>query len=194
MFENSIEKVSGFTRPINSILRTYGGKQIIPGSSTLFFVNNEGYSITCRHVIDIIASAEKINQTYTAFKIERDKIPKDGKYKMHLKGLEMKYKYTPNSVVQILLTFVDCVDFMSGFTWHTHPKHDLAILKFNDFKNIKYTGYANFLKDGSKKDRVNFVPSWFPFLNLQISTMKRPTILNGQTPESSSPGSPLKAW
>ena len=76
-------------------------------------------------------------------------MPKDGKYKMRLKGLEMKYKYTPNSIIQILLTFIDCVDTMSGFTWHTHPKSDLAILKFNDYKNIRYTGYANFLKDTS---------------------------------------------
>ena len=150
MFENSIEKVAGFTRPLNSILRTYGGNQVIPGSSTLFFVNNEGYAITCRHVIDVIASADKINQTYQAFKKERESIPKDGKYKMRLKGLEMKYKYSPNSVIQILLTFIDCVDTMSGFTWHTHPKYDLAILKFNDYKSIRYTGYANFLKDTSK--------------------------------------------
>jgi Trypsin-like peptidase domain len=150
MFENSIEKVSAFTRPINSILRTYGGSQIIPGSSTLFFVNNEGYAVTCKHVIDILASAEKINQTYAEFKIERDKISKDGKFKMRLKGLEMKYKYTPGTVVQILIRFVDCVDSMSGFTWHVHPKYDLAILKFNDFKKIHYTGFADFLKDSSK--------------------------------------------
>ena len=150
MFENSIEKVSGFTRPINSIMRTYGGKQIIPGSSTLFFVNREGYAVTCKHVVDILATAEQVNQTYAAFKKERDKIPRDGKFKMSLKGLEMKYKYTPNSVVQILITFVDCIDSMSGFTWHLHPKYDLAILKFNDFKTIRYTGHAQFLKDGAK--------------------------------------------
>jgi len=150
MFENSIEKVSGFTRPINSILRTYGGKQIIPGSSTLFFVNKEGHAITCKHVINILATAEQVNQTYAAFKKERDKIPRDGKFKVHLKGLELKYKYSPNTIVQILITFVECIDSMSGFTWHVHPKYDLAILKFNDFKSIKYTGHAHFLKDGSK--------------------------------------------
>ena len=164
MFENSIERSSGYTRPINSILRTYGGKQIIPGSSTLFFVNQEGYALTCKHVIDIIAAAENINQTYTAFKKERDNIPRDGKYKIRLKGLEMKYKYTPNSVIQILLTFVDCVDAMSGFTWHVHPKYDLAILKFNDFKNIRYTGFANLLKDSAKIKQGKFLCRLgFPF-------------------------------
>jgi hypothetical protein len=164
MFENSIEKVSGFTRPLNSILRTYGGNRIIPGSSTLFFVNDQGFAITCKHVIDVIASAEQINQTYQAFKKERDSLPKDGKYKMRLKGLELKYKYNPNSVIQILLTFVDCVDTMSGFTWHTHPKYDLAILKFNDYKNIRYSGYARFLKDASTiRQGKNLCRLGFPF-------------------------------
>src|ERR1700688_4263616 len=164
MFENSIEKVSAFTRPINSILRTYGGSQIIPGSSTLFFVNDEGYAITCKHIIDILASAEKINQTYAEFKMERDKISKDGKFKMRLKGLEIKYKYTPGTVVQILIRFVDCVDSMSGFTWHVHPKYDLAILKFNGFKKIHYTGFADFLKDSSKIRQGKFLCRLgFPF-------------------------------
>jgi hypothetical protein len=176
MFENSIENVSLFTRPINSILRTYGGNQIFPGSATLFFINKEGYAITCKHVIDILASADQINQTYAAFKKERDAIPKDGKYKMRLKGLEMKYKYTPNTVIQILLTFVDCVDSMSGFTWHLHPRYDLAILKFNDFKNIRYTGHAIFLKDAAKIRQGKFLCRLgFPFPEFSNYTFNEAT-------------------
>ena len=76
----------------------------------------------------------------------------------------MKYKYTANSVIQILLTFVDCVDTMSGFTWHVHPKYDLAILKFNDFKNIRYTGFAYLLKDSAKIKQGKFLCRLgFPF-------------------------------
>ena len=116
MFEHSIETVATFTRPVNSIIRTYGGKQIIPGSATLFFVNDEGYAITCKHVVDMLSSADNINNNYAAFKKERDSLPKDGKYKMALKGLEMKYKYAADSLVQIKNTFVDCVDTMSGYT------------------------------------------------------------------------------
>lgn len=164
MFENSIETVGTYTRPVNTILRTYSGKKIIPGSSTLFFVNNQGYAVTCKHVIDLLASSEKINQTYAEFKKERDGITKDGKFKMNLKGLEMKYKYNADTIVQIKNTFVDCVDAMSGFTWHVHPKYDLAILKFNDYKTLHYKGYATFLKDTSNIKQGKFLCRLgFPF-------------------------------
>lgn len=164
MFENSIEAVANFTRPINSIIRTYGGKQIIPGSGTLFFVNDEGFAITCKHVVDLLASSESINNNYAAFKRERDNLPKDGKYKMGLKGLELKYKYTEDSIIQIKNTFVDCVDSMSGYTCHVHPMQDLAIIKFNDFNKLHYTGHATFLKDANKIRQGNFLCRLgFPF-------------------------------
>ncbi len=164
MFEHSIEAVANFTRPINTIIRTYGGKQIIPGSSTLFFVNRDGYAITCKHVADMLANADKINHTHAAFKNERDALPKDGKYKMRLKGLELKYKYTDDTVVQIKNMFVDCVDTMSSYTCHAHATQDLAIIKFNDYKTLHYTGNAVFLKDTGTIRQGNFLCRLgFPF-------------------------------
>lgn len=83
---------------------------------------------------------------------------------MNLKGLEMKYKYSADTIVQIKNTFVDCVDAMSGFTWHVHPKYDLAILKFNDYKTLHYKGYATFLKDTSNIKQGKFLCRLgFPF-------------------------------
>lgn len=164
MFIEAIEEVGKFTRPVHTIVRTYGSKHIIPGSATLFFVNEEGYAVTCKHVVEMLAAADHINNGYSKFKEDRSRITNDGKFKQAVKGLEMKYKFHPDATIQMKNTFVDCVDSMSGFTWHVHPTLDLAILKFNDFKNLHYTGYAKFVKDTTTIKQGKFLCRLgFPF-------------------------------
>ncbi len=164
MFSKAIEEVAGFTRSIHTIIRTYQGNKIIPGSSTLFFVNEEGYAVTCKHVTDTIAPADTMNQQFLQFKKERGAIIKNNKVNQALRGLELKYKYKPETIVQIKNNFVDCVEGPSGFTMHSHPEYDLAIIKFNDFKKILYTGYAKFLKDSNKaKQGIFLCRLGFPF-------------------------------
>ncbi|MEJ7627895.1 MAG: serine protease [Ferruginibacter sp.] len=164
MFIDAIEKVAQFTRPLNTIQRTYGANQVIPGSSTLFFVNNNGYAVTCRHVIEMLSASETINQNFHNYKTERNKIPNDGKQKAYIKGLELKYKYNPETIIQLKNTFVDCVDTMSGFTWHSHPKFDIAILKFNDFNKLHYSECAKFVKDTTAIKQGKFLCRLgFPF-------------------------------
>ena len=164
MFIKAIQTVSKFTRPIHSISRTYHGKNIIPGAATLFFVNDEGYAITCKHVIELLVQADQLNKNYDTFKAERLKIPNDGKYKNALKGLEIKYKYQANTLIQLKNSFVDCIDKMSGFTWHLHPDYDIAILKFNDFSKLMCNDFAVFKKDTSTIQQGKFLCRLgFPF-------------------------------
>ena len=81
MFIKAIERVSQFTRPIHSILRTYAGKQVIPSASTLFFVNEDGYALTCKHIAETLLSSEKINNHFQQFKTEKKQIANDPKQK-----------------------------------------------------------------------------------------------------------------
>ncbi|MEO7522897.1 MAG: trypsin-like peptidase domain-containing protein [Ferruginibacter sp.] len=164
MFISAIERAGQFTRPIHTLMRSYGGKQILPGAATIFFVNENGYAITCKHVAELLAAADSINANYNNFKRERQGLVQDGKFKSALKGLELKYKLTPETTIQIKNNFVDTVDRMSGFTFHMHPTLDLAILKFNDFGKIHYTDCARFLKDGNNIKQGKFLCRLgFPF-------------------------------
>lgn len=147
MFIQAIERAAQFTRPVHSIIRTYAGKNVIPSAGTLFFVNDEGYAVTCKHIAEMLVSADAINRHYNSFAKEKKFLPGDARHKQLLKGLELKYKMTAEATIQLKNNFVDCVDSMSGFTFHLHPTLDLAIIKFNDYKKIHYTQYARFIKD-----------------------------------------------
>ena len=70
MFVKSIKEVSQFTRPIHSIMRTYSG-EIIPGAATLFFINEDGYAITCKHVLELLLDADRAKVNYDLFKYKR---------------------------------------------------------------------------------------------------------------------------
>jgi len=147
MFSEAIEEVSNYTRAIHTITRNYLGPHISPGAATLFFVNELGYAVTCKHVAELLIQANNINGHYEAFKKERDQIPKDGKFKKQLRGLEIKYGLDAKKTAQMKVSFVGCVDKMSGFSWHLHPDYDLAIVFFNGFQQLSYHEYAVFPKN-----------------------------------------------
>lgn len=149
MFINAIEELDKFTKPVHTIVRNYGGL-ISPGSSTLFFVNELGVAITCKHVANMLVQSDLINQQYNLFKTDLAKLPKDNKFKRNLMGLELKYKLKKDTTIQIKNQFLNCVDKFSGIKIHAHPTLDLAILIFEGFNNIVYNSYATFVTDTNK--------------------------------------------
>ena len=161
MFQDAIEKVLQFTRPLHSISRTYEGL-ILPGSSTFFFVNGEGVAVTCRHVAEMIPAAENINQHYQRFKVERNNLSGPGK--KQLQALEQRYQYLPESTIQLKNNFLNCFDTIREIACHTHPTLDLAILEFKGFNKVFYTSHARFLKDSTKiKQGMSLCRIGYPF-------------------------------
>lgn len=150
MFVESIKKVSLFTRPIHTIRREYNSDVVIPGAATMFFVNELGVAITCKHVANIIAQSEKINNHFLNFKKEKESLPSsnNNKYKRKLRDLEKKYRYDKKNItIQIKVNFTNCVDKINGFDIFMHPKYDLAIIKLKGYEKLHYKNYALFLKD-----------------------------------------------
>jgi hypothetical protein len=150
MFRTAIESVGNFTRPIHFISNIYGEKTVRPGAATLFFVNEEGYAITCKHVTAIIKQAETILRNYTQFQQERGQLQKSNSYNKKIKELKLRYGYEKTeNACQLLYQFVDCVDLKSVDILE-HPTYDLAILKMKDFSKKFYNGHAVFAKDGKE--------------------------------------------
>jgi hypothetical protein len=149
MFESAIENTLQFTRPLHTLSRTYGGL-VLPGTSTFFFVNENGVAVTCKHVVNLIPAADNLNQAWLKFKAERGKLPKDSKYQRNLKGLELKYKFNKETTVQLKNNFLNCFDKIEQIIYHVHPTLDLAILEFKGFSKILYNSPARFIKNSKK--------------------------------------------
>jgi hypothetical protein len=156
MFVKAIEAVDSFTKPIHTITRTYGGL-VSPGTSTLFFVNDEGVAITCKHVLGLITEADKLNKSFLEFKKERDSLPKNGKFKDGLRILENKYKLKKDTIVGIKNNFMNSVSPITGIEFHAHPTLDLAILRFKGFTQKHYTSHALFVKDSNKAQQGRYL-------------------------------------
>jgi hypothetical protein len=150
MFANAIEEVGQFTRPIQTISRNYNEKIVSPGSATLFFVNETGCAITCRHVVDLIGNRANINTHYNNFVKEKATIGKNNKFNKRLKALETKYNIKADTIVQLSERFIDCTSEPTfSYRCINHPVYDLSILIFEDFKSPAYQSHAIFLKDSS---------------------------------------------
>lgn len=142
MFVKAIQEVSGFVRAMHSISRNFGQSKITPGAATLFFVNDEGYAITCKHVAQWITSANKINQTYDSFLKKSQSLAGGSR-----SDIAKKLGLSSEKTAEMRITFVDCVDQIKNLKFHVHPVHDLAIIKFEGFEKLHYQGAATFVKD-----------------------------------------------
>ena len=161
MFVNAIERAAEFTRPIHTISRAYGEDRITPGAATVFIVNEEGYALTCKHVVAFLMQAERINSSYRAFKSELAKSNTGNKERQEL---EAKYELSEGRTIQLKNTFVDCVDTLSGFSHYLHPEYDLAIIKFNDFNKLYCNRFPVFKKAGTELKQGKFLCRLgFPF-------------------------------
>jgi ribosomal protein S16 len=169
MFAYAIDRVGAFTRPIFSIMRTYGSPKILPVSSTLFFVNEEGWAVTTKGTAKMVIDASGIEKKYAEFKEKKNQLmeqsqSKEPDFEQEIKLLEEEYKYTEHAIAQLKVRFIDCVDGLSGFQCRLHPNADLAILRLDGFNKLKYSGYATFAADGQETRQGKYLCRLgFPF-------------------------------
>ena len=168
MFVEAIQKVAGFTRAIHSISRNFGSQKVDRGAATLFFVNQDGWALTCKHVAQWITQADAINKKFALFQQESQ-----GLNTGQQKALAKKMGLDESTTAEMRVTFVDCVDQITNIHFHLHPDYDLALLKFDGFQQALFSGNPVFLNEhhrvqpGQQLCRLGFP---FPeFSNFQLN-------------------------
>ena len=127
-------------------------------------MNENGVAVTCKHVIDLIGSRQNINAHYNNFAKEKTAIGKD-KHNKRITELAAKYNYRSDSIIQLNEMFVGVTNEQTlSYRWINHPKYDLSIIIFDNFKNPAYQSHAVFLKDTSVlKQGKNLCRLGYPF-------------------------------
>lgn len=163
MFVSAIERAGEFTRPIHSIVRYFGSTDVHPGAATLFFVNADGWALTCRHVAKQLVGAEQLAQRYQAFKAERDALGRKRRRQAE-KELERKYGLSATQPVEISNAFVNCIEGTLNVEMKPHPTLDAALLKFSGFTKLCCTAFPVFAKSGADLKQGKFLCRLgFPF-------------------------------
>jgi len=144
VFVNAIEQASMYTRPIFTIARRYGRAEVLPGSATIFFVNEEGWAVTTKQVAKMIVDAGNVEKKYAEFRQKRSEIPAGYNFEEQIKALETLNQYNAEKICQLKVNFVDCVDHISGVECKMHPKYDVALVHFSGYTRLGYNGYATF--------------------------------------------------
>ena len=164
MFVDAIETAAGFTRPIHSIHRNYGSEMVSAGSATLFFVNADGWALTCGHVADQFVVGEQLADKYKAFK--KELVGGNGKKndRQWRKELEHKYKYSKEVAVELRNMFVNCVQGPLNLEARIDRDRDIALIKFSDFDQLGCDKFPVFPKDtAGLKQGKSLCRLGFPF-------------------------------
>lgn len=164
MFVQAIETAAKFTRPIYSISRNYGSTQVVAGAATLFFVNAEGWALTCGHVADQIVAADEIENKFQSFKEELAARQDEKKRRQLIRELERKYEYSKHTTVELLNMFRNCIEGELNLRIFRSKKYDVALLKFNGFTKLLCDAFPFFPADTSELKQGKFLCRLgFPF-------------------------------
>ncbi|PKB71985.1 MAG: hypothetical protein BZY87_02670 [SAR202 cluster bacterium Io17-Chloro-G6] len=147
MFVDAIEKAAAFTRSIHMISRNYGSEAIQPHAATLFFVNADGWALTCAHVARVFRSSEQIKAKYDSYKQELAANEQQRRGNRFRRDVERKFEYSEGVQVELHVRFMGCATGPLTVDIHPHPSADIALLKFNSFDRLLIDSFPVFPKD-----------------------------------------------
>jgi hypothetical protein len=164
VFVQAIETATQFTRPIHSIRRYCGSTEVHPGASTLFFVNADGWALTCRHVAESFIGADQLYERYQAFKAERDSLSASSNRRQLERVLERKHGFEKGKIAELRNRVVGCVEGALTLSFILHPVLDIALVKFSDYTTLGPRAFPTFgAPDDALKQGLSLCRLGFPF-------------------------------
>lgn len=148
MFVDAIELAAGWTRPVHTIVRYSGSNQVHPGAATLFFVNADGWALTCKHVAQTFIVGNQLHARYTDFRSKCAKLS-GGKRRQQEKALERKYGFDKGKPIELKNRVVNCIEGPLNLRIEMHTTLDVALLKFSDYTTLGPTTFPVFASGGS---------------------------------------------
>lgn len=148
MFEQALDAASKYTRPIHFITRNYGSSHVQPGAGTLFFVNADGWALTCRHVTRTILAGDALAKRYSAFLAEAGPIAGQKGSREKRRTLEKKHGISKDATIELYTQFVDCIEGPLNCDIKEHPDLDVALLHFKGYTKLRCDTFPVFPSDG----------------------------------------------
>jgi hypothetical protein len=108
MFVQAIEQALKFTRPIHTIVRYWDTTAAEPNAATLFFINNDGWALTCKHVAHLLFSG--INERFKAFKADCAALKANKRSRNAINQIGAKHGFKKGEIVQLLTKLINCVE------------------------------------------------------------------------------------
>lgn len=162
MFSAAIEQATSFTRPIHSIVRYWETTVAEPNAATLFFVNNEGWALTCKHVAQLFFT--DINQRFIQFKADCAALKPEKKSRNAVKKIGENHGFTKGAIIQLLNNLMNCVDGTLDLRAELHPTVDVALLQFQNYNKLLCDHFPTFAKDGAQlRPGMQLCRLGFPF-------------------------------
>jgi hypothetical protein len=151
MFTKAVAAAAQFTRPIHIITRCYGSTEVYPGAATLFFVNSDGWALTCRHVAEFIAAAGLIAKRRAAFRAAISSAPATANPKKYRAKMEAAHGFSAGATFGICTRFMNCIEGSLNvkIIGHPNPKIDAALLHFTEYDKLHCTTFPVFASGGA---------------------------------------------
>lgn len=137
MYKEAIKKNSQWTKPIYFVSRYFDSEIIYPSIATMIILNEDGWALTCKHVVNQWLNGNVVNDKYNDYK-------KEIKNKNEKRKLIKKYNYNADSLVEQVTLFISVFDNSEIEKIVIHNELDLAMIKWKNFTHINISDFPVF--------------------------------------------------